>query len=108
MTPATESYAAPIVRSIFPPDLPLAFFWTRERCTWRRNLETQQEYWLKNLRKVKRLGYDLDRVLMVDDEDHKLERNSGNPNAVAENGQEPKSRSFAVSGGTASLSPTAR
>lgn len=27
-------------------------------------------YWLKNLRKVERFGYDLDRVLMVDDESH--------------------------------------
>ena len=82
-TSATASYAAPIVRSIFPPDLPLAFVWSRERCTWRRNLETQEEYWVKNLRKVKRLGYYLDRVLMVDDEAHKLERNYGNHIAIA-------------------------
>jgi hypothetical protein len=62
----------------------------RERCTWRRSPETQQEYWLKNLRKVKRLGYDLDRVLMVDEEAHKLERNYGNHTAVAENSEEPE------------------
>ena len=77
-TSAMASHAAPIARSIFPPDLPQAFVWSRERCTWRRNPETQEEYWLKNLRKVKRLGYDLDRVLMVDDEAHKLEWNYGN------------------------------
>jgi TFIIF-interacting CTD phosphatase-like protein len=82
-TSASESYAGPIVRSIFPSDLPLGFVWSRERCTWRRNAETHQEYWLKNLRKVKRLGYDLDRVLMVDDEPRKLEKNYGNHIAVA-------------------------
>jgi len=42
-TSATASYAGPVVRGIFPPDLPLVFDWSRERCTWRRNLETQQE-----------------------------------------------------------------
>ena len=35
------------------------------------------------------LGYDLYRVLMVDDEDHKLECNYGNHIGVAENSQEP-------------------
>ncbi len=82
-TSATASYADPVVRGIFPADLPLAFVWSREHCTWRRNLETQQEYWLKNLRKVKQLGYNLERVLMVEDEAHKLERNYGNHIAVA-------------------------
>jgi hypothetical protein len=38
---------------------------------------------------VNRFGYDLYRVLMVDDEAHKLERNYGNHLAVAENGEEP-------------------
>jgi hypothetical protein len=38
---------------------------------------------------VKRLGCDLDRVLMVDDEAHKLERNCGNHIGVAKSGEEP-------------------
>jgi len=52
-------------------------------CTWRYHPETREEYWLKNLRKVERLGYDLDRVLMVDDEAVKLERNYGNHIPIA-------------------------
>ncbi len=45
---------------------------------WRHHPGTREEYWLKNLRKVERLSYDLDRVLMVDDESHTLEKNHGN------------------------------
>jgi hypothetical protein len=39
--------------------------------------EVREEYVLKNLRKAERLGYDLDRVLMVDDEAHKPANNHG-------------------------------
>ena len=35
-------------------------------------------YWVKDLKKVKRLGYDLNRMLMVDDTPSKLQRNYGN------------------------------
>lgn len=77
-TSATQDYATFVVGSVFPKDLELTFVWSRGRCTWRRCTETAEEYWLKNLVKVKRLGFDLDRVLMVDDEPRKLERNYGN------------------------------
>lgn len=77
-TAATSEYAQLVVRSLFPEDLELAFVWSRERCTWRRAPETQEEYWLKNLLKVRRLGHHLDRVLIVDDDPQKLERNYGN------------------------------
>ena len=60
-----------------------AFVWSHERCTWRHHPETREEYWLKNLRKVERLGYDLDRVLMVDDESNKLENKHGNRIPIA-------------------------
>jgi TFIIF-interacting CTD phosphatase-like protein len=82
-TSAAASYAGMVVSCIFPSDLPLAFVWSSNRCTRHRNLETYEEYWLKDLKKVKRRGYDLDRVLMVDDESHKLERNYGNHVKVA-------------------------
>ena len=38
----------------------------------------QTHYFVKDLRKVKRLGFDLSRVLVVDDTPQKLERNYGN------------------------------
>lgn len=77
-TSATFSYAAPIVVAFFPADLTLEFFWCRDRCTWCRDPENQKEYWLKNLKKVARLGHDLDRTLFVDDKAVGLRRNYGN------------------------------
>ena len=40
--------------------------------------ERREKVWVKDLRKVKRKGHDLDRVLIVDDEPAKLTRNYGN------------------------------
>ncbi|HCN28101.1 MAG TPA: hypothetical protein DIT64_04850 [Verrucomicrobiales bacterium] len=42
--------------------------------TSQRHPETREEYGLKNLRKIERLGYDFDRMLMVDDEPARLEK----------------------------------
>ena len=49
----------------------------------RHHPETREEYWLKNLRKAAGPGCDLDCVLMVDDEAHKLEKNHGNHIPIA-------------------------
>jgi len=81
-TASTESYADPVVNCVLPPDLRLEFLWCRDRCKWRQNLETRQEYWLKDLKKLQQQGYDLDRVLFVDDKPQSLERNYSNHIAV--------------------------
>jgi RNA polymerase II subunit A small phosphatase-like protein len=72
------AYAGPVMSRILPPDIGLQFLWSRERCTRRSDPESREEFWLKDLKKVKRRGYDLDRVLMVDDTKEKLARNYGN------------------------------
>jgi RNA polymerase II subunit A small phosphatase-like protein len=82
-TVATRCYAAPIVNRLFPPAVRLEFVWCRDRCTRRQDIETGEEYWLKDLGKLKPHGYDLDRVLFVDDTSRNLERNHGNHLAIA-------------------------
>jgi len=42
----------------------------------------QEHYWVKNLKKAKRAGFDLERVLFVDNTPQKLESNFGNIVAV--------------------------
>jgi RNA polymerase II subunit A small phosphatase-like protein len=74
----SADYMAAIVERIAPPESEWAFVWARERCTARYHPERMERYWVKDLKKVKRLGYDLGRVLMVDDTPSKLERNFGN------------------------------
>ncbi|QEG01425.1 NLI interacting factor-like phosphatase [Stieleria maiorica] len=54
------------------------FVWSRVRCVQRMDPEMMTKIFIKDLRKVKRRGFDLDRVLMVDDTRHKVSRNYGN------------------------------
>lgn len=77
-TSSTRLYAEPVVASLFPPDLTLAFVWSRERCTMRFHPEHHDWEWAKNLGKLKRRGYRLEQVLMVDDTPAKLARHYGN------------------------------
>jgi carboxy-terminal domain RNA polymerase II polypeptide A small phosphatase len=75
---STASYGRDVVAAIFPDPSGLKFVWTRERCVYRRDLETGESVWIKDLKKVKRLGYPLEQVLIVDDSPEKLTRNYGN------------------------------
>mmetsp|Transcript_25400 Transcript_25400/g.61179 ORF Transcript_25400/g.61179 Transcript_25400/m.61179 type:complete len:241 (+) Transcript_25400:103-825(+) len=55
----------------------LDFVWTAERVTRRYDPFLYTHYDVKDLRKVKRRGYALERVLIVDDTKRKAERNYG-------------------------------
>ena len=71
-------YAQQVVRAAFSDRIPLAFLWARERCTARVDSGSRETYWVKDLKKVKRLGFPLEQILIVDDSPEKLERNYGN------------------------------
>ncbi|MFN3160051.1 MAG: NIF family HAD-type phosphatase [Rubinisphaera brasiliensis] len=75
---STPDYVATVVTQLFKDDGQLQFCWGRDRCTQPYHPEWQSSYWIKDLKKVKRAGWDLDRVLIVDDTPRKLERNYGN------------------------------
>ncbi|KRG63830.1 hypothetical protein ABB27_17290 [Stenotrophomonas terrae] len=77
-TSSTRLYAAPVVENIFPHDVDLKFVWSRERCTMRFDPEHHDYEWAKNLDKLKRRGYKLEHVLMLDDTPAKLARHYGN------------------------------
>ena len=76
-TSATVDYAQCVADRLFVVRLPV-FVWSRDRCTRRRDPETDTTYWLKNLDKVARAGHDLRRVLMVEDTPRNVERHYGN------------------------------
>jgi RNA polymerase II subunit A small phosphatase-like protein len=97
-TSSTPGYAECIVSEIFG-EIPLEFLWTRGRCTRRFDFESREPYWVKNLKKVKRAGYDLDRVLMVEDTPRNLERNYGNLVLVDEFTGDPSDRELIELGG---------
>ena len=77
-TSSSSDYAQAVIREIFPSPERLEFVWARQRCTWRLNLEQGAGYWIKDLKKVARMGHSLKRVLVVDDSPTKLERSYGN------------------------------
>lgn len=81
---ASDDYVEAIVAQIFPESTPLQFVWGRSRATERRGdwddngYMTDHRGYLKSLHKIRRLGWNLDRVLVVDDTPSKLARNYGN------------------------------
>lgn len=75
---ATELYTKAVVEQIFPEVDKLCFIWSRDKCAYRVDLESGEFIWIKNLKKVKKLGFDLDKVIVVDDSPEKLMFNYGN------------------------------
>jgi RNA polymerase II subunit A small phosphatase-like protein len=74
----TSDYVGEIARKICPSSSQWRFVWARDRCTPRTHSETMEINYLKDLKKVARLGYPLERILFVDDSPKKLSRNYGN------------------------------
>lgn len=77
-TSASREYALQLVEHIFPDPPQLHFIWTRERCTRVYDPDSNERYWVKDLKKVRRKGYSLKQVLVLDDSPEKLERHYGN------------------------------
>jgi TFIIF-interacting CTD phosphatase-like protein len=78
---AGTGYVEPTVKRLvadLPQPLELRFVWSFPRCTRRFNHEAHEEYYIKDLKKVRDRGFDLDRVLIVDDLERNSERNFGN------------------------------
>ncbi|MHB8899191.1 MAG: NIF family HAD-type phosphatase [Thermoguttaceae bacterium] len=80
---ASSDYVAGIAQRILPAGLEWVFVWSRERCIAKRNLETFETEYVKDLKKAKRAGFDLAQVLIVDDTRHKVARNYGNAIYIA-------------------------
>lgn len=78
----TEAYVHAIVESIFPEHTRLRFVWSRDRCTERRDEATGEVYWSKPLAKVRRRGYELSRVVTLDDDARTAKQNRGNLVAI--------------------------
>jgi RNA polymerase II subunit A small phosphatase-like protein len=95
---ASDGYVEEIVRRVFPPEIPLEFVWGRSRCTlsfdYKRfavdgHVDAFSHYHhVKKLHKLKRKGYRLEHVLIVDDSPEKCIHNYGNAIYVREYGGE--------------------
>ena len=83
-TTAGSDFAEMIYREIISQHGELVFLWSYAKCTVRFNPELQDTTLIKNLKKVKKLGYPLEHVIMVDDTPAKLQLNYGNQVCVSE------------------------
>jgi carboxy-terminal domain RNA polymerase II polypeptide A small phosphatase len=77
-TSAGVHHAASVVEALFDDPELLHFVWSAERCTDWRDFELNEMVSIKDLRKLKRLGHDLNRIVAIDDSPEKHQRNFGN------------------------------
>ena len=77
-TSGNTLYANDVVNKIFPEPDRLKFVWSSKRCTKKFDSENWIYYHEKHLKKVKNKGYDLTKVIMIDDSPEKHTRNYGN------------------------------
>jgi len=77
-TSSTEDYANRIIKEIIPEHINIKFLWSRDRCIREMNYETNEINWVKDLKKLKKKGYSLSNIIVVDDSPGKLKRQYGN------------------------------
>ena len=82
-TSSSPMYARVVSEILFPDPEVLEFVWARDRCTPRRDFELDIWWDSKPLHKVRRRGYDLGRVVAIDDNPQKYTRSYGNLVTVA-------------------------
>ncbi len=75
---ASDDYVREVVGRIMLPGIDLAFAWGRSRCVRRFDPESFEVHHLKDLKKIRRSGYGLERVLIADDTPRKVRRHYGN------------------------------
>ncbi len=77
-TSATADYAHEVIARILPPTVKLEFAFCRENCTRRLHSEYNETHYVKNLNKLRKKGYRLEKVLVIDDSAEAYALNYGN------------------------------
>jgi carboxy-terminal domain RNA polymerase II polypeptide A small phosphatase len=77
-TSAGSLHANTVVKELFGDADALRFVYSAEQCTPFRDFDTMETVAVKNLHKLRRRGFDLDRVVAIDDSPEKHRRNYGN------------------------------
>ncbi|MCR1026085.1 HAD family hydrolase [Cellulophaga baltica] len=75
---ADDKYVEEIVEKIKPENIEFEFVWGRTRCTTKRDYELDEYVHQKRLKKVKKKGFSIERILMIDDSPEKTKDNYGN------------------------------
>ncbi len=75
---ADDEYVKQIVDSITPADVAFEMVWGRSRCSFKRDFTYDVYYFEKRLDKLKKKGFRLEHILLVDDTPEKARNNYGN------------------------------
>ncbi len=79
----TDDYVREIVDEIFPENIELEFVWGRNKCSTSINYSIDYysnglSTYTKQFRRLKKAGYNLNRILIVDDKPHVVANSYGN------------------------------
>ena len=77
-TSATPDYAEFVLQQLDGKTARRSFLWTRERCTFRTDQENRCQYVVKDIGKLVNKGYDIEKIIFVDDRAESLERSYAN------------------------------
>jgi carboxy-terminal domain RNA polymerase II polypeptide A small phosphatase len=85
---ASDDDVEAVIKQIIPPAIKLEFVWGRNRCTYCLDAFSFEDagysdfqshyFFIKVLKKVKKRGFKLEKVLIIDDTPSKAKRNYGN------------------------------
>lgn len=75
---ASDAYVTEIVEKLLSPIIELAFVWSRSKCSIRKSDVFDEYIYEKRLDKLKKRGYALEHILIVDDTPEKSRTNFGN------------------------------
>ena len=86
---ASDDYVTEIIKNIKPESIEFQFVWGRSKATTRSILLSDEDYYryqhqpshyyyVKNLKKVKKQGFTIEKMLIVDDTPQKAKNNYGN------------------------------
>jgi RNA polymerase II subunit A small phosphatase-like protein len=75
---AGETYVETMIRCIQPPGFAFDFVWACNKCSYKRIPGLDEFVYEKRLSKLKRKGYSLEEILIIDDTPEKVQSNYGN------------------------------
>lgn len=75
---ADDNYVTEIVQRIKPDTIDLKVIWGRSRCSVKRDYDYDQYNFEKRLDKLKKQGFRLEQIIIVDDSPEKTRNNYGN------------------------------
>lgn len=75
---ASDDYVTEIANNICPDSIDLKFVWGSSKCTHNFNSALGEVSYIKNLKKIKKLGFDISKIIIIDDTPEKSSKNYGN------------------------------